>query len=177
MVFKRIAAVLLWLLVTLTSAFGFMSSELRIAPSDFFCETLDCAEQNDLGTRDLCRENGWLNYDTLSGYCVAANKSSKILGTTTKQLQKKYKHAGDFGVTGNFNKANASKFNSAINQHINGANTQAIQGTYRGTQDVIHHFDPQTGLNVMSDLKGNFISGWKLSKSQIENLGRSGNIQ
>lgn len=108
---------------------------------------------------------------------VATNSSSKILGSTTKQLQKKFKHAEDFGVTGNFNKANAAKFNSAINQHINGPGTQAIQGTYRGTQDVIHHFDPQTGLNVMSDLKGNFISGWRLSKSQIENLGRSGNIQ
>jgi len=29
MVFKHLAAVLLWLLVTLTSAFGFMASELK----------------------------------------------------------------------------------------------------------------------------------------------------
>jgi len=81
MVFKRIAAVLLWLLVTLTSAFGFMSSELKIAPSDFFCGTLDHAEQNDIGTRDTCRENGWLNDDTLSGYCVAANKVDYMSST------------------------------------------------------------------------------------------------
>ena len=74
MVFKRIAAVLFWLLVTLTSAFGFMASDLEIAPSDFFYETLDPVEQNDLGTRDTCWENGWLSYDTTSGYCVATNK-------------------------------------------------------------------------------------------------------
>jgi hypothetical protein len=74
MVFKGIAAVLLWLLVTLTSAFGFMASELEIASSDFFYETLDPVEQNDLGTRDTCWENGWLSYDTTSGYCDATNK-------------------------------------------------------------------------------------------------------
>ena len=81
MVFKRIAALLLWLLVTLTSAFGFMSSELKIAPSDFFCGTLDHAEQNDIGTRDTCQENGWLNDDTLSGYCVAAKNADNFVGT------------------------------------------------------------------------------------------------
>jgi filamentous hemagglutinin len=35
---------------------------------------LDSAGENNASTRDLCRENGWLNYDTLSGYLVAANK-------------------------------------------------------------------------------------------------------
>ena len=73
MVFKRIVAVVIWLLVTLTSAFGFMASELRIAPGDFFCESIDCTGSELLGTRDLCRENGWLNYDTLSGCSVATN--------------------------------------------------------------------------------------------------------
>jgi hypothetical protein len=76
MVFKRIATVFLWLLVTLTSAFGFMASELEIASSDFFYETIDCAESETPGTRNLCRENGWLNYDTTSGYCVATNKTA-----------------------------------------------------------------------------------------------------
>ena len=74
MVFKRIVAVLLWLLVTLTSAFGFMASELEPASGDFFCGTLVPAGQNDLGTREQCRINGWLNYDTTSGYTVAENK-------------------------------------------------------------------------------------------------------
>ena len=47
MVFKRIVAVLLWLLVTLTSAFGFMASELEIASGDFFYETIACFMQNE----------------------------------------------------------------------------------------------------------------------------------
>ena len=72
MVFKRIAAVLLWLLVSLTSAFGFMASELKTAPDDFFCGTLEDAGENGPSTREQCRINGWLNYDTASGCTVAA---------------------------------------------------------------------------------------------------------
>ena len=71
---KHITVILILMLVGLTSAFGFASSELKTAPGDFFYETLAPVEQNDLGTRNPCRENGWLNYDTLSGCCVAANK-------------------------------------------------------------------------------------------------------
>jgi len=87
MVFKHIAAVLLWLLVTLTSAFGFMASELKTASSDFFYETVDYAEQNDLGTRDTCWENGWLSYDTTSGYCVATNKGKHFDGFDFKAVR------------------------------------------------------------------------------------------
>jgi hypothetical protein len=86
MIFKRIAAVLLWLLVTLTSAFGFMEFELKIASSDFFYETLDHVEQNDLGTRDTCWENGWLNYDTTSGYCVATNRGIPLSNNSARKL-------------------------------------------------------------------------------------------
>ena len=53
-----------------------MASELRIAPGDFFCETIDCTGSESFGTRDLCRENGWLNYDTLSGCSVATNRGA-----------------------------------------------------------------------------------------------------
>lgn len=77
--FKRIAAVLLWLLVTLTSAFGFVSSELETASGDFFCGTLEDAGRNDSSSRFLCRINGWLNYDTLSECAVAANKTDEFV--------------------------------------------------------------------------------------------------
>ena len=44
--------------------------------------------------------------------------TSKILNFSLKQLQKKFKHAKDFGVVGNYSTANAAKFSSAKNQHI-----------------------------------------------------------
>ena len=85
------------------------------------------------------------------------NNSSKILLNTPKQLQAKFKHAVDFGITGNYNKLNAAKFSSAINQHINSPDIQVINGTYRG-DPVIHYVNPNTGLNVISSPSGQFKS-------------------
>ena len=105
----------------------------------------------------------------------AAKSSSKILNTTAKQLQRKFKHAGDFGVTGNYSKANAAKFNSAVNQHINSSGVRAIQGTYRGNP-VIHYVNPNTGLNVIANPNGTFLSGWKLNPAQLQNVLQHGGL-
>ncbi len=101
--------------------------------------------------------------------------SSRVLLNTSEQLQKKFKHAGDFGVVGNYTKANAGKFSSAINQHINASGTQVIQGTYRG-QSVVHYLNPTTGLNVISSPSGQFISGWTLNPIQLQNVLKHGGL-
>ncbi len=105
----------------------------------------------------------------------AAKGSSNVLLNTSRQLQAKFKHAGDFGVVGNYSKANVGKFSSAINQHINSAGVQTIQGTYRG-QSVIHYVNPNTGLNVISSPSGQFISGWKLNPVQLQNVLKHGGL-
>jgi hypothetical protein len=106
---------------------------------------------------------------------LAAKTSSKVLLNTSKQLQAKFKHADDFGVLGNYSKANAGKFSSAINQHINSVGIQTINGTYRG-QSVIHYLNPNTGLNVISNPAGQFISGWKLNPAQFQNILKHGGL-
>jgi hypothetical protein len=68
----------------------------------------------------------------------------------TGQLQAKFKHAEDFGVQGTWNETTAQEYEAAIQRHVNDPATQTIKGTYRG-QSVIHHVNPQTGLNVMTD--------------------------
>ncbi len=105
---------------------------------------------------------------TPSGAVVATN-SSDVLLNSSKQLQSKFKHAGDFGVTGNYSKANAAKHSEALNQHINSPAVTKISGTYRGNP-VTHHLDPATGLNVIVDPSGAFISGWKLGPEQLQNV-------
>ena len=105
----------------------------------------------------------------------AAKEGSSVLLNTSRQLQAKFKHAGDFGVFGNYSKANASKFSSAINQHINSAGIRTINGTYRG-QSVIHYLNPNTGLNVISNPAGQFISGWKLNPAQLQNVLKHGGL-
>jgi hypothetical protein len=98
-----------------------------------------------------------------------AGEASTVLLRTTRQLQAKFKHAGDFGVTGNYSRANAAEFSRAIHQHINSPSVRTIQGTYH-TQTVTHYLDPSTGLNVIADPAGNFISGWRLSPGQLRNV-------
>jgi hypothetical protein len=91
------------------------------------------------------------------------------------QLQAKFKHAEDFGVKGNWNKANAAQFKTAIQKHLGDPATRLIKGTYRG-QSVTHHVNPQSGLNVMKDSSGNFISGWKLNPQQLQNVLTRGSL-
>ncbi|MDR2010639.1 MAG: FG-GAP-like repeat-containing protein [Bacteroidales bacterium] len=106
---------------------------------------------------------------------ASAKGSSNVLLNTPKQLQAKFKHAGDFGVLGNYSKVNATKFSSAINKHINSTGVQTINGTYRG-QSVIHYLNPNTGLNVISSPSGQFISGWKLNPTQLQNILKHGGL-
>ncbi len=107
------------------------------------------------------------------GNTVLINPSA--LNTTSKQLQKKLKHAKDFGVEGNFNKANSKKFNSAINQHLNAPDTKMIPGTYR-SDPVKHYLNIKSSLNVITDQSGRFISGWRLNSSQLQNILNHGGL-
>jgi hypothetical protein len=97
------------------------------------------------------------------------------ISISDKQLQKKFKHAKDFGVDGNYSKANAEKYRDAINGHVNDSATQTIQGTYHGSP-AVHHYNPNTGVNVITDPSGNFVSGWKLSPTQSQHVLTTGNL-
>ena len=60
-------------------------------------------------------------------------------------------------------------FETAIKKHVNDPATAVIQGTYRG-QSVTHFYNSNTGVNVMKDLNGKFLSGWELTDKQKEML-------
>jgi colicin D len=94
---------------------------------------------------------------------------------TLGQLQAKFKLAEDFGVKGNWNKATAPEFDQAVQNHVSDPATQTINGTCRG-QSVVHDVNPQTGLNVMTDPAGKFISGWKLNPQQLQNVLTRGSL-
>ena len=74
--FKSLLAFLFVFVSTLFTASDAQAFALGNHVGGFFLGTLDHAEQNDLGTRDTCWENGWLSYDTTSGYCVATKRVS-----------------------------------------------------------------------------------------------------
>ena len=97
-------------------------------------------------------------------------QASKILLRSNPQLTAKYmKHAKDFGVMGNFSKANVAEFSRVLHLHINDASTKVIAGAYHG-MSVTHYVNPVTGLNVIEAAGGNFLSGWKLNPVQLQHV-------
>ena len=83
-----------------------------------------------------------------------------------RQLQKKFKHAGDFGIDSNYNSANGKVFEKAIVDHMKTA--QQYCGVYHGDA-VINYFNETTKLNVMIKKEDKtFISGWSVNKEQVE---------
>ena len=114
-----------------------------------------------------------LNVEGLHSYHVGAGDSWVLVhndcNTTALQLQKKFKHAEDFGVTGNYSPANAQRFDDAIQAHVNAPGTQRIEGTYRNNP-VVHHVDPDTGLNVITTPDNDFVSGWRLDQVPLEHV-------
>jgi Colicin D/Pretoxin HINT domain len=91
------------------------------------------------------------------------------------QLQSKFKHAIDFGVTGNANKTTLAAFSNAITDHVTSLGTTLVSGTYRGNPVNIF-VDPLSKLAVLTDRTGNFISGWKLSAGQLWNVLNRGSL-
>jgi RHS repeat-associated protein len=102
---------------------------------------------------------------------IEVGVSSRILYVTVTQLQKKFKHAVDFGIVGNYNPKKAIEFYSVINQHINAEGTQIVNGAFRNaTNDVIFYINPKTGLTVIATTGNQFVSGYKLTVDQINDV-------
>jgi hypothetical protein len=104
-----------------------------------------------------------------------SKRAKRSIAFAEKQLAKKFKHANDFGVKGNYNHENVEKFKSAIEAHVFDNETTPITGTYRG-MNVTHYVNPKTGLNVIVDSAGQFHSGWKLSSAQLKHVLSTGKL-
>ncbi|MEM7531781.1 MAG: colicin D domain-containing protein [Chloroflexota bacterium] len=94
----------------------------------------------------------------------------------TPKLQHEFRHAHDFGITGNWNKSNGVLFEEAIRKHVQESPIQ-ITGTYRGRIPVTHYLDPSTKLWVAVDQFDDFFAGWQLSLAQVRYLRSKGNVQ
>ena len=109
---------------------------------------------------------------TLNSVGASVNRTAEF---STPQLQHAFKHAEDFGVTGNWNKSNGATFQKAVEDHMNNSSTVVIQGTYRN-QPATHFYNPETRLNVIINEAGEFLSGWKLSPAQSHHVSTTGNL-
>ncbi|WP_197679164.1 colicin D domain-containing protein [Auraticoccus monumenti] len=90
-------------------------------------------------------------------------------------MQKKFKHAGDFGIPGNYNKAKGEQYDRVLHDHVNAPTTTPIDGTYH-REPVIHHLDTSTGLNVVTKPDGRFVTAWKFNSDQLRNVTTHGGL-
>ena len=106
----------------------------------------------------------------------ATTGGGETLKVEQRSLQHMFSlHSKDFGFTSNLSKTAAAEFEEILRKHMEGVTP--IQGTYRGTLQVLHYFDSKTSLNVMTDMSGNLVGGWKLGEEQIEYLLSKGAIK
>jgi hypothetical protein len=66
------------------------------------------------------------------GAIIISQETAGIV-MTAAQLQSKFRHAADFGVTGNYSPTNRALYEAAIRGHVADASNRVIQGTYRGS--------------------------------------------
>lgn len=115
------------------------------------------------------------------GYCVTCN--GKTYNFNQSQIQSKWKHTTkvmnglNYCDLGNYTKPKGQIFVEVIRRHLTDPQTVKIDGSYHKTNKVAHYINETTRLDIMFFNKtNNFISGWLLSKQQLENVLRTGNL-
>lgn len=99
----------------------------------------------------------------------------KPLNVSRSQIEAKFKHADEFGVTEPRGKAGFDEFERVVKGHVDDASTKHIDGTYRGNPAILN-YNPNNGLVVVQSPTGEFISGWKVSPAQAANILNSGKL-
>ena len=80
-----------------------------------------------------------------------------------KQLDKKFKHAIDFGITDTKkNSETLTKFRDAVEAHL--ADKETVErGTYRREKGSKVYFNPKSMNVVILKANGDWLSGWKIN--------------
>jgi len=82
---------------------------------------------------------------------------------TRKQLDKKFKHASDFGIADTKkNSVTLTQYRHAIEAHLKDKNT-VEKGTYRREKESKVYFNPKNMRVVIIKANGDFLSGWKIN--------------
>ncbi|CAK15841.1 RHS repeat-associated core domain-containing protein [Pseudomonas entomophila] len=116
------------------------------------------------------------NCNKCASKSTSNNNEPETLSISRRQLDKKFKHAPDFGVvTTKKNPETLSQFESAINEHMTSKSTVQM-GTYGFVKDSKVYFNPSTNNAVIVDNGGSFVTGFKLvpGTQQYDNFFKNG---
>ncbi|WP_338124574.1 hemagglutinin repeat-containing protein [Ewingella americana] len=107
---------------------------------------------------------------------TASPVKNALTEISQKQLDKKFKHAVDFGIeTTKKNPATLKQYGAAIENHMDDIAT-AEKGTYGFVKDSRVYFNSNTNNAVVLDKSGGFVTGFKLTPGtpQYENYIKNG---
>lgn len=94
-----------------------------------------------------------------SGVVVA----KRVVVFSTKQLERKFKHASDFGVSNSRkNPKTIAEYKLALEDHLGDPATRN-HGSYLYVSDSMVAFNPISNNVIVLDAGGNFVTGWKLT--------------
>jgi len=85
------------------------------------------------------------------------------------QLEAKFVHAPDFGVTESRGATGFQQFGKVLSSFVDDPSTVRTVGRYRGSP-VILNYNPSNRLVVVQAGDGSFISGWQMSAAQLQNV-------
>jgi RHS repeat-associated protein len=105
----------------------------------------------------------------------AAEEGLPELSTDTAQLEAKFKHAADFGITEPRGVAGFKAFGKAIDTFVSDPATVRVMGTYHGDPAILN-YNPSTAQVVVQAPDGSFITGWRMSPAQLWNVIERGSL-
>jgi RHS repeat-associated protein len=124
-------------------------------------------------------EEGKLIWQAITGGEGASGASGGSAAFSQKQLDKKFKHASDFGIhTTKKNPTTLAQFEDALRSHL--ADEATVQyGTYGYVDHSSAFFNPNTNNIVVLDANRNFVTGFKLDPGtkQFENYITNGMLR
>lgn len=91
------------------------------------------------------------------------------------QIEKKFKHAADFGVSEPRGSDGFRHFTERVREFMADPKTEHISGTYRG-DEVLLSVNPDTKLIVVQRPDGKFVSGWEMSEDQMASVLSEGRL-
>jgi hypothetical protein len=117
------------------------------------------------------------------GRCAGACQPGPGVKTTTEkplnvirtQIESKFKHAQDFGVSEPRGNAGFDAFKKAVQEQVSDPSTMHISGMYRNNAAILN-YNPSTGTVVVQSPTGEFVSGWLVSPAQAANILNRGRL-
>ena len=130
------------------------------------------------GTRIRLRADGWPSASlTRAGQDYNdPEKANAMARDTYHQLREYQRITTGQSVPGRWDEMKnlVDRFDRARSSSDN-PTVRAIEGTYRGKR-VTHFVDANTGLNVIADQSGKFVSGWRLGAEHLQSVLTTGRL-